>query len=109
MNARIRSGERLSASTAPCCAELIGSVILYHKAMMYGSNLFAGWIYRPFPSTGKTAKSFAGSVKNPLEDFPAKTPDKIEPAKAELLDAYSKDFLEYVDKKVFGAGGAMAR
>jgi len=101
MNAKIKSGERLSASTAPCYAELIGTMIFYHKAMMYGSNLFGGWIYREFPATGKATKSAPGAVKNPLEDFPAKTEDKVESAKLELRDAYSKDFLEYVDKKIF--------
>jgi hypothetical protein len=32
----------------PCYAELITTHIFYHKAMMYGSNLFTGWIYREF-------------------------------------------------------------
>lgn len=100
MNAKIKSGERLSASTASCYAELIGTSIMYHKAMMYGSNLFGGWVYREFPATGKASKKVVGAVKNPLEDFPAKTEEKIEPAKAELRDAYAKDFLEYVAKKV---------
>lgn len=102
INARIKSGERLSASTAPCYAELIGTIIFYHKAMMYGSNLFGGWIFRQFPATGKATKSFGGMVKNPLEDFPPKTPDKVDAAKAELRDAYAKDFSEYVAKKVGG-------
>lgn len=100
MNARIKAGERLSGSTAHCYAELIGTVIFYHKAMMYGSNLFGGWIYREFPASGKATKTAVGAVKNPLEDFPAKTPEKIEAAKAELRDAYAKDFAEYVEKKV---------
>lgn len=103
MNARVKAGERLSSSTAPCYAELISTVIFYHKAAMYGSNLFGGWIYRQFPASGKATRTFNGAVKNPLEDLPAKMPEKIEPAKAELRDAYSKDFIEYVDKKVFGA------
>lgn len=104
-NARIKAGQRLSASTAPCYAELVGTMIFYHKAMMYGSNLFGGWIYRRFPAdpAGKATETKAGAVKNPLEDFPAKTPEKVEPAKAELRDAYAKDFNEYVQKKVLGA------
>lgn len=100
MNGRIKSGERLSASSARCYAELIGTMIFYHKAMMYGSNLFSAWVYREFPATGKATRTAAGAVKNPLENFPAKTADKIEPAKAELRDAYAKDFAEYVEKKV---------
>lgn len=103
MNAKLKAGERLSTSTAPCYAELVGTMIFYHKAMMYGSNLFGGWVYREFPATGKATKTLAGAVKNPLEDFPAKTAEKVEAAKIELRDAYAKDFVEYVDKKVMKA------
>lgn len=104
MNARIKAGQRLSASTAPCYAELIGTVIFYQKAMFYGSNLFGGWVYRQFPATGNATKIKAGAVKNPLEDFPPKTPEKVDAAKAELRDAFAKDFVEYTAKKVFGSG-----
>jgi hypothetical protein len=71
--------------------------------MMYGSNLFTGWIYRDFKDKAVAPANFTGQVKNPLEDFPPKTSEDIEKGKVELRDAYSKDFLEYVDKKVFGA------
>lgn len=109
LSAKLKSGARLSGSTAPCYAELIGHNIFYHKAMMYGSNLFAAWSFRDFGNNG-TAKPrrFDGAVKNPLEDFPAKTVEKTEAAKIEIRDAYSKDFLEYVQKKVHGAAAATA-
>lgn len=100
MNATIKAGRRLSASQSPCYAELITTMIFYHKAMMYGSNLFTGWIYRDFGSKPVAVRSFTGAVKNPLEVFPPKTPDAVEPAKAELRDAYAKDFAEYIAKKV---------
>lgn len=102
MNARIKSGQRLSDSTAPCYAELIGTMIFYHKAMMYGSNLFSGWVFRRFPAdpNGRATISAAGAVKNPLENFPPKAVDMVEPARAELRDAYVRDFREYVEKKV---------
>jgi hypothetical protein len=100
MNARLKAGQRLSDSTHPCYAELITTHIFYHKAMMYGSNLFTGWIYREFPATGKATKTSTGQVKNPLEHFPPKTADMVDTAKAELRDAYAKDFVEYVEKKV---------
>jgi hypothetical protein len=48
-------------------------------------------------------KISTGQVKNPLEYFPPKTEADVEKAKVELRDAYSKDFAEYVDKKVFGS------
>lgn len=103
MNAKLKGGDRLSDSTAPCYAELVGTMIFYQKAMMYGSNLFSAWVFRKFPATGKATVSKAGWVKNPLEDFPPKTDEKVEAAKIELRDAYSKDFLEYLQKKVFQA------
>lgn len=100
MNARIKAGQRLSDSKHPCYAELITTHIFYHKAMMYGSNLFTGWIYREFGDKPVATKTSTGQVKNPLEVFPPKAEDGIEAAKAELRDAYSKDFVEYVAKKV---------
>jgi hypothetical protein len=104
MDAKLKSGQRLSTSTAPCYAELVGTNIFYHKAVMYGSNLFAGWTFRDFGKGGTGApRVYSGSVKNPLEDFPAKTPDKVDAAKAEIRDAYAKDFAEYVQKKVKGS------
>jgi hypothetical protein len=100
MNAKIKAGERLTDSKHPCYAELVTTHIFYHKAMMYGSNLFTGWIYREFGDKPKATKTATGQVKNPLENFPPKTPEMVDAAKAELRDAYSKDFVEYVAKKV---------
>ena len=48
----------------------------------------------------KATKTATGQVKNPLENFPPKTPEMVDAAKTELRDAYSKDFVEYVAKKV---------
>jgi len=99
--ARIKAGQRLSDSKAACYAELMVDYIFYFKAMMYGSNLFTNWIFRDFGPTGaKVVRMGNGQVKNPLEQFPPKTPDLIPAAKAELRDAYAKDFAEYVAKKV---------
>lgn len=100
MSARIKAKQRLSDSKNGCYAELITTHIFYHKAMMYGSNLFTGWIYREFGDKPIATKTAAGQVKNPLEEFPPKAADKTEAAKLELRDAYSKDFVEYVQKKV---------
>lgn len=70
---------------------------------MYGSNLFTGWIYRDFGDQQLVRHEGRGQVKNPLEHFPPKTADQVDAAKAELRDAYSKDFVEYVAKKVHAA------
>ena len=103
MNATIKAKKRLIFSTSPCYAELITTHIFYHKAMMYGSNLFTGWQFREFGDQPLAKKTSVGQVKNPLENFPPKTDENIEAAKLELRDAYSRDFSEYVEKKVFGA------
>ncbi|RYD50206.1 MAG: hypothetical protein EOP60_12315 [Sphingomonadales bacterium] len=102
LNARIKAKQRLSDSKHACYAELITTHIFYHKAMMYGSNLFTGWIYREFGDKPLATKTATGQVKNPLEKFPPKAEADVEIAKVELRDAYSKDFVEYVQKKVLG-------
>lgn len=112
MNATVKAGKRLSDSKSSCYAELITTHIFYHKAMMYGSNLFTGWIYREFGDKPLATRVARGQVKNPLEDFPPKTPEKLEAAKLELRDAFSRDFAEYVQKKVFSQvadGGGKAK
>ena len=100
MNDRIRAKQRLTDSTADCYAELLTTHIFYHKAMLYGSNLFTGWVYREFGDKPTAIKIARGQVKNPLEQFPPKNAEFVEAAKLELRDAYSKDFVEYVAKKV---------
>ncbi len=106
LNATIKAGKRLTNSQSKCYAELITTHIFYHKAMMYGSNLFTGWNYRNFGDKMVLKKPATGQVKNPLEYFPPKTTEDVDKAKVELRDAYSKDFIEYVDKKVFGVAAA---
>lgn len=98
LNQKIKDGKRLTDSTNPCYAELITTHIFYHKAMMYGSNLFTGWQWRQFDGAKLVAEG-KGQVKNPLEEFPPKDETKIEAAKIELRDAYAKDFAEWVQKK----------
>jgi hypothetical protein len=100
MNARIKAKQRLSASTSDCYAELVTTHIFYHKAMMYGSNLFTGWTYREFGDKQVATKVATGQVKNPLEHFPPKGDAQVAAAQLELRDAYAKDFVKYVQKKV---------
>lgn len=100
LNAKLKAGERLTDSKAPCYAEFLITFVLYHKAMMYGSNLFVGTRYRDFSRPGEPVRQSAGAVKNPLENFPPKSPEMVEPAKAELRDAFAKDFTEWSQKKL---------
>lgn len=100
LNAKIKAGQRITDSKATCYGELLITYVMYHKAMMYGSNLFVGTLYRDFSGPGGAIRQSAGAVKNPLENFPPKTPDMVEPAKAELRDAFAKDFTEWAQKKL---------
>lgn len=100
MNSKLKSGQRLTDSAAPCYGELLLTNIFYHKAMMYGSNLFVTTTYRDFSGGNGTVRKSSGAVKNPLEHFPPKSPDMVEAAKTELLDAFSKNFVEWSQKKL---------
>jgi len=99
LNADLKAGKRITASTNPCYAEFLLVSVFYFKAMMYGSNLLVGTQFRDFSKGGAPIISI-GAVKNPLEVFPPKSADKVDAAKAELRDAFAKDFLEWADKKL---------
>ncbi|MDF8334041.1 hypothetical protein [Novosphingobium cyanobacteriorum] len=99
LNADLKAGKRITASTNPCYAEFLLVSVFYFKAMMYGSNLLVGTQFRDFSKGGAPMISI-GAVKNPLENFPPKTPEMVEAAKAELRDAFAKDFVEWTEKKL---------
>lgn len=99
LNADLKAGRRITTSTNPCYAEFLLVSVFYFKAMMYGSNLLVGTQFRDFSKGGAPIISI-GAVKNPLEKFPPKTADMVEVAKAELRDAFAKDFLEWTEKKL---------
>ena len=100
INARFKAKQRLSDSKHPCYAELVTNYIFYHKAMMYGSNLFTFWTFRDFGDKQVAVQSFAGQVKNPLEIFPPHEPSQVQQAQVEIRDAFSKDFVEWAQKKL---------
>lgn len=99
LNADLKAGKRITSSTNPCYAEFILVSVFYFKAMMYGSNLLVGTQFRDFSKGGAPVVSI-GAVKNPLEVFPPKSADMVEPAKAELREAFAKDFIEWTEKKL---------
>ncbi|RZF60822.1 hypothetical protein EWE75_20910 [Sphingomonas populi] len=99
LNQTLKAGKRLTASQSPCYSELLTTFIFYHKAMMYGSNLLTAFMFREFKDQPLAVSTSTGMVKNPLEDFPPKTPEKTEAAKIELRDAFSKDYVEWLAKK----------
>lgn len=99
MNKVLKDGRRLTASQSPCYVELLTTMVFYHKAMMYGSNLFTGWVYRDFRDKPIVQIYAAGAVKNPLEAFPPKTSEQVAAAQAELRNAFVKDYNEWLAKK----------
>jgi hypothetical protein len=99
MNATFKAGKRLSASQSPCYSELVTNFIFYQKAMMYGSNLFTFYNFRNFGDKPVMTLTSSGMVKNPLENFPPKTPEMVDAAKTELRNAYVLNYREWLLKK----------
>lgn len=87
---------RLSASTAPCYAELIVTQNLYKKAAIYGRSLNNRFIFKDFRTGKKEAKLLKGRGGNGLKFFPPKTTEEAEVAENELRDVFVKNFLEFV-------------
>jgi len=52
LNAHLKAGKRITASTNPCYAEFLLASVFYFKAMMYGSNLLVGTQFRDFSKGG---------------------------------------------------------
>lgn len=100
MRASLNRSGRLSDSSAPCYAELIGTRLYYQKVPLYGSQLYTGWTLRDFGRNGAAKPMVSkGQVRNPPRDFPPKTPDMVAAAQSGLREAYRNGFLEWVRKK----------
>jgi hypothetical protein len=94
-NVTTKAGNRLSASTAPCYAELIVTQNLYTKRAIYGRALNNRFIVKDF-RTGKTKTDLQkGRGGNGLSLFPPKTTEEAEGAEKELRDVFTKNFLEF--------------
>jgi hypothetical protein len=94
-NITTKATTRLSASTAPCYAELVITQNFYRKAAMYGRSLNNRFIFKDF-RTGKTAaKLVKGRGGNGLSHFPPKTTDETEAAELDLRTAFAKNFTEF--------------
>lgn len=94
-NVTTKAGNRLSASTAPCYAELIVTQNLYTKRAIYGRALNNRFIVKDF-RTGKTKTDLQkGRGGNGLSLFPPKTTEEAEGAEKELRDVFTKNFVEF--------------
>jgi hypothetical protein len=86
---------RLTASAAPCYAELIITQNFYRKAAIYGRSLNNRYVFKDFRD-GKTETNLVkGRGGNGLELFPPKTTDETEAAEQDLREAFTKNFIEF--------------
>ncbi len=90
-----KATNRLSASTAPCYAELLVTQNFYTKKAIYGRSLNNRFIFKDFRNGATTAKLVKGRGGNGLSFFPPKTTDETEVAEKELRDVFGKNFKEF--------------
>jgi hypothetical protein len=90
-----KATKRLSASTAPCYAELIITQNFYIKKPIYGRSLNNRFIFKDFRDGLTKPKLQKGRGGNGLKHFPPKTTDETEIAEKDLRDAFVKNFQEY--------------
>lgn len=94
-NITTKATNRLTASSAPCYAELVITQNFYQKRALYGRSLNNRFIFKDF-RTGKTkANLFKGRGGNGLQHFPPKTTDETEAAETELRTVFANNFTEY--------------
>ncbi len=86
---------RLTDSTADCYTELLITQNLYQKKAIYGRSLNNRFIFKDFRGGKTKTKMVKGRGGNGLKHFPPKTTDETEAAEADLLAAFTKNFLEY--------------
>ena len=90
-----KSKTRLTDSNAPCYAELLVTQNLYQKKAIYGRSLNNRFIFKDFRDGLTETKMVKGRGGNGLSHFPPKTTDETEAAEADLLQAFTANFLEY--------------
>lgn len=86
---------RLTQSTAPCYAELLVTQNLYQKKAIYGRSLNNRFIFKDFRTGLTETDMIKGRGGNGLEHFPPTSTDDTEAADADLLKAFTANFLEY--------------
>ena len=90
-----KSKTRLTNSNAPCYAELLVTQNLYQKKAIYGRSLNNRFIFKDFRDGLTETNMVKGRGGNGLSHFPPKTTDETEAAEADLLQAFTANFLEY--------------
>lgn len=90
-----KATNRLSASTAPCYAELLVTQNFYTKKAIYGRSLNNRFIFKDFRDGKAKAELVKGRGGNGLSHFPPKTEDERPIAEGELRDVFVKNFVEF--------------
>jgi len=102
-NVTTKATNRLSASTAPCYAELIVTQNFYQKKAIYGRSLNNRFVFKDFRDGKANAKLLKGRGGNGLAHFPPKTTDETEVAEKELRDVFAANLTEF--SKTMRPGG----
>lgn len=85
-----RAGPRLTASKAPCYAELVVDLIGYSSHITAGRKFGARFILRRFPDGASIARVEKGAKNVGLKIYPAKKPENHAAGLEELAAAFSR-------------------
>lgn len=94
-----RAGPRLTASRAPCYAELVVDMIGYSSHITAGRKFGARFILRRFPDGAGSARVDKGGINVGLKIYPAKKPENQEAGLAELADAFGRTAARFLAGK----------
>lgn len=95
-----RAGPRLTASTAPCYAELVVDYIGYTSHITAGRKFGARFWLRRFPDGATTALVQNGGKDVKLKIYPARKPEDQPGALAEIRTAFGKVAEGFLQNKV---------
>lgn len=95
-----RQRSRLTASNAPCYAELVVKRMGYRTDMFFGRDFGAVFIYRRFPPGGTTPEIVQGTGEAPLRLFPPSEESQRAAAREEMVAAFGTTFTAFVQAKL---------
>jgi hypothetical protein len=104
MKATDKAGKRLSEASATCYGELVVTHVFYQKAAMYGTRVFTGFKLRDFRNGVPKPKVASGQVQHHAAAFPAERLEKMDEAKAALLDTFSQNLGKWSKENLTPAG-----
>jgi hypothetical protein len=94
------AGPRLTASTAPCYAELVVDMIGYSSHITAGRKFGARFILRRFPGGARIARVDKGGINVGLKIYPARKPENHSAGLVELSAAFGRTAARFLAGKV---------